>query len=120
MGEVSGQAPIRHIIVIDEAPQVIQSNVRVEGELVRILQEARKFGLGIVLVCRNPGISEDILRETNQKISHKLALPKDISLVARMMGLQDEEKNLISRLPSGLAFACISGKPTVGARIHRI
>lgn len=116
-GEVSIQAPVRHIIIIDEAPMVIGSNPKVEHEVIRMLQEVRKFGEGLILVCRNPSIDDDILRETNQKIAHKLDVPRDVSSVGSMMGLDAEDKKLLHSLPRGIAFARIAGNPTVLARV---
>jgi len=117
IGEVNDQTPVRHIIIIDEAPMVIGSNPKVENEVIRMLQEVRKFGEGLILVCRNPGIDDDILRETNQKIAHKLDVPKDVSSVASMLGLDAEDKKLLHTLPRGIAFARIAGNPTVLARV---
>ncbi|WP_332445765.1 ATP-binding protein [Dehalococcoides mccartyi] len=117
IGEVNDQAPVRHIIIIDEAPMVIGSNPKVEHEVIRMLQEVRKFGEGLILVCRNPSIDDDILRETNQKIAHKLDVPRDVSSVASMMGLSAEDKKLLHSLPRGIAFARIAGNPTVLARV---
>lgn len=108
---------LRHAIIIDEAPMVIGSNPKIERTVVRILQELRKFGEGLVLVCRNPGISDDIMRETNQKIAHKLDLPKDVNAVSNMLGLSGNDKGLIHKLPRGVAFARIAGNPTTLIRI---
>lgn len=117
MGEVDSQAAVRHVIIIDEAPMVIGSNPKVEGEVVRMLQEVRKFGEGLILVCRNPGISDDILRETNQKIAHKLDVQKDVASVASMLGLGSEGRALLRSLPRGVAFARIGGNPTALVRV---
>lgn len=87
MGETTPQEPVRHVTIIDEAPMVISSNPKLENEVIRMLQETRKFGEGMILVCRNPGIHVDILRETNQKIAHKLDVPQDVSSVANMFSL---------------------------------
>jgi len=108
---------VRHVIIIDEAPMVIGSNPKVEHEVVRMLQEVRKFGEGLILVCRNPSINDDILRETNQKIAHKLDVPKDVSSVANMLGLDMADRKLLHSLPRGVAFARIAGNPTVAVRV---
>lgn len=117
MGEVDSQAPVRHIIIIDEAPMVIGSNPKVERELVRMLQEFRKFGEGLILVCRNPSIHDDILRETNQKIAHRLYVPKDVASVGSMLGLGPEDRALLRSLPRGVAFARIAANPTALVRV---
>jgi DNA helicase HerA-like ATPase len=119
IGEAKDQAPVRHVIIIDEAPMVIGSNPKVKHEVIRMLQEVRKFGEGLILVCRNPGIDDDILRETNQKIAHKLDVPKDVSSVASMLGLEAEDKKLLHSLPRGIAFARIGGNSTVLVRVRQ-
>ena len=110
---------VQHVIVIDEAPMVIGSNSKVEEEVVSMLQEIRKFGVGLILVCRNPGIGDDILRETNQKIAHRLAVPKDVTAIGEMLGLSAEDQKLLPSLPSGVAFARIGSNPTALVRIKR-
>jgi DNA helicase HerA-like ATPase len=110
---------VQHVIVIDEAPMVIGSNSKVEEEVVSMLQEIRKFGVGLILVCRNPGIGDDILRETNQKIAHRLAVPKDVAAIGEMLGLSAEDQKLLHSLPSGVAFARIGSNPTALVRIKR-
>ena len=117
MGEVSNESPVRHVIVIDEAPMVIRSHPKVEFEVVRMLQEMRKFGEGLILVCRNPAISDDILRETNREIARKLDVPKDVNSVPSMLGLDREQRSLVRSLPRGVAFTRIGGNPTVLTKV---
>ncbi len=62
-------------------------------------------------------IDDDILRETNHKIAHKLDVPRDVSSVASMLGLDTEDKKLLHSLPRGMAFARIAGNPTVLVRV---
>jgi len=114
----TSQKRVRHVIIIDEAPRVIGRNPKVERKLVGMLQEMRGFGEGLVLVCRNPGISKDILRETNQKIAHKLDIPEDINPIGRMLDLDSGQKKLLHRLPPGVAFARIGVNATALARIR--
>jgi hypothetical protein len=83
-----------------------------------MLQEVRKFGEGLLLVCRNPRIGDDILGETNQKITHKLDVPKEVNSIAAIMGLRKEDKDLLHRLPPGIAFARVGGNPTTLIRVR--
>lgn len=115
LGEVKS---VRHITVIDEAPRVIGASPKVKQEVIGILQELRKFGEGLILVCRNPDISDDIMRETKQKIVHMLDLPEDVNKVSKMLGLKPAEKDLLNRLPPGLAFSRIEGNSAL-IRIKR-
>ena len=108
---------VRHVIIIDEAPVVLESNPKVESEIVSMLQEVRKFGEGLILVCRNPKISDDIMRETNQKITHQLNVPGDVNYIVKMLDLGDEDRKLLYKLPRGVAFARIAGNPTVLVRV---
>jgi DNA helicase HerA-like ATPase len=83
-----------------------------------MLQEVRKFGEGLVLICRNPAIGDDILRETNQKIVHKLDLPQDVNKITDTLSLTSVEKELLKRLPPGVAFVRIAGNPTTLIRVR--
>ncbi len=94
--EVEEEAPVCHVTIIDGAPQVVGSNKRIERELIGILQEVRKLGEGIFLVCRNTSISRDILQETNQKIAHRLD-KGDVDSIAKTLGLR--EKDFLGSLP---------------------
>lgn len=120
MGEASSDRPVRHVIVIDEAPMVLRSNPRVQQEVVRMVQEVRKFGEGLVLVCRNPGIDKEILRETNQKIAHRLEVPDDVSTVAAMLGLDRDQRSLLAKLPRGVGFLRIGTNPSVLVRFRAL
>ena len=117
-GKAGGSSQVRHVFIIEEVPMAMGSNPRVKAEVVRMLQELRGFGAGLVLVCRNPAIGEDILRETNQKITHMLDVPRDRAVVATTLGLPEPE--LIGKLAPGLVFARIARNPTVPVRITPI
>jgi DNA helicase HerA-like ATPase len=102
-GEASNNEPVRHVTIIDEAPRVIAAHKKVETYVEKILEEMRKYGEGLILVARNTGIGKGVLRETNQKIAHRLDEKSDIATVAELMGIS-ETKDLIRRLPRGMGF----------------
>ena len=118
LGEAFHDKPLRHVMVIDEAPAVLRSYGDIQKLLGRMLEELRKFGEGVIVVARNTDIPKIVLRETNQKIVHKLQLPQDIDSAAEMLGLK-LQKNIITDLPPGVCFFKSAGDKSELVRIFR-
>ncbi len=118
-GEVQGTKPVRHVTIIDEAPQVIGEHKTIRLYVEKILEEMRKYGEGLVLVGRNSSIGKVILRETNQKIAHRVAAD-DINNVGKLVGIKKtHEQELIGRLPRGVAFVRAGTQPAFPVKIYR-
>ncbi len=118
LGEAPHDRPLRHVVVIDEAPAVLRSYSDVQKLLGRMLEELRKFGEGVIIVARNTDIPKIVLRETNQKIVHKLQLPQDIDGAAEMLGIKPQ-KDIISDLPPGVCFLKSAGDKPKLIRISK-
>lgn len=118
-GEVSHDSPVRHITVIDEAPRVFEAHAKAAGYVEKILEEMRKYGEGLILVARYPGISDIVLRETNQKISHRVKEDKDVNRIARLLEIEKDDKRLLSNLPSGIAFIKTGTDPVRLVRVKK-
>ena len=104
-----GESKLRYVIVIDEAPSVLSLHPLIENRISRMLQELRKFGIGLIIVARNTDISKTVLRETNQKFVHRLQHPEDVNNISKMIGLKNN-KFLVKDLPPGVCFVKSSGK----------
>ena len=117
-GVVNGQSPVRHVIIVDEAPMVIDTSPRLRKEIVSMLQQMRKFGEGLILVCRKPAIGDDILSETKQMITHTLIVPKDVSYISSTLGLSAQDREMLHSLPRGVAFARIANNPTTLIKVR--
>ncbi|MCL4437347.1 MAG: DUF87 domain-containing protein [Thaumarchaeota archaeon] len=118
LGEAPHDHPLRHVVVIDEAPAVLRSYSDVQKLLGRMLEELRKFGEGVIIVARNTDIPKIVLRETNQKIVHKLQLPQDIDGAAEMLGIKPQ-KDIIADLPPGVCFLKSAGDKPKLVRISK-
>ncbi|MBI2937723.1 MAG: ATP-binding protein [Thaumarchaeota archaeon] len=118
LGEAPHDHPLRHVVVIDEAPAVLRSYSDVQKLLGRMLEELRKFGEGVIVVARNTDIPKIVLRETNQKIVHKLQLPQDIDGAAEMLGIKPQ-KDIIADLPPGVCFLKSAGDKPKLIRISK-
>ncbi len=118
LGEAPHDHPLRHVVVIDEAPAVLRSYSDVQKLLGRMLEELRKFGEGVIIVARNTDIPKIVLRETNQKIVHKLQLPQDIDGAAEMLGIKPQ-KDIIADLPPGVCFLKSAGDKPKLIRISK-
>jgi DNA helicase HerA-like ATPase len=106
------------VTIIDEAPQVINSNRKVKSEVVSMLEEMRKYGEGLILVCRHPAIGKDILRDTNQKIAHQLAEPGDVTAMAKMLQLKGGAADNIRQLPPGVAYVRVGTNAAALVRVR--
>ena len=104
-----GESKLRYAIIIDEAPSVLSLHPLIENRISRMLQELRKFGIGLIIVARNTDISKTVLSETNQKFVHRLQHPEDINNISKMIGLKNN-KFLVKDLPPGVSFVKSSGK----------
>jgi len=91
--------------VIDEAPRVFEAHVKAARYVEKILEEMRKYGEGLILVARYPKLSDIVLRETNQKISHRVIESKDVNQIAHLLDMTREEKKLLTNLPRGLLLS---------------
>jgi len=100
---------LRYAIIIDEASSVLSLHPLIENRVSRMLQELRKFGVGLIIVARDTDISKAVIRETNQKFVHRLQHPEDINNISKMIGLKNN-KFLVKDLPPGVCFVKSSGK----------
>ena len=104
-----GESKLRYVIIIDEASSVLSLHPLIENRVSRMLQELRKFGVGLIIVARDTDISKAVIRETNQKFVHRLQHPEDINNISKMIGLKNN-KFLVKDLPPGVCFVKSSGK----------
>lgn len=118
LGKAPEDSPLRHVIVVEEAPAVLRTSEKVQETLAKMLEELRKFGDGLVIVARNTDIPKIVLQETNQKIVHKVEEIGDVNVLTKMMG-DKSEKGIIRHLPPGICFFKSSGNEARLVRILR-
>jgi hypothetical protein len=106
-----------NLLVIEEAHRLLE-NVKsnsnnevadIKGKAMElfndILSEVRTYGQGILVAEQIPSkISSDVIKNTNLKIIHRLYAEDDRMILAKSVGLTDEQSESIIRLRTGRAI----------------
>lgn len=113
-----GNKGLRHFMVIEEAHRLLK-NVENErssemmgnpkGKAVEvfcnILAEMRSLGQGVAVVEQIPSkISQDVIKNSNTKIVHRLVSKDDQSLLAGSLSIDDYDALYLNRLKTGHAL----------------
>ena len=121
-----GALPL-HILVIEEAHNILgreqeeQKDSRQVGgsrhllkQVVRLLQEGRELGIGVVVVDQSPrSLASAVLKNTNTKLVHRLVDGEELEVVGRAIGLEEEEWSDMGHLGDGECIASLKrgGRP---------
>jgi hypothetical protein len=114
---------LQHVILIEEAHRVmskvssssdreISTDTKAQsvGMLVQALSEARNYGQGVIIAEQIPGrLVEDVLKNTNSKIIHKLPGFDDREIVGGTIKASKDDTELISLLNPGEAVFFTDG-----------
>ena len=104
---------LKHVTVLEEAHNLLKNtSMGQSSELVRksvemltqTIAEIRTYGESFIIVDQSPS-SVDIaaIKNTNTKIIHQTLEVNDRETVGRSIGLDDDQMNEISKLPTGVA-----------------
>jgi len=103
----------KHVIIIEEAHHILLKRTGGKGEALTdtIIREIRELGEAIVLVDQHPSmISTPALGNTYTTITLNLKHRSDVTAISAAMLLDDEEKEIIGRLPIGHAVVKLQGR----------
>ncbi|NUM55792.1 MAG: ATP-binding protein [Candidatus Hydrogenedentes bacterium] len=103
----------KHAIIIEEAHHILAKQTGRGGEVITetILREIRELGEAITLIDQHPSlISLPALGNTYTTLTMNLKHSADVSAIAAAMLLQDEEKEVLGRLPVGSAVVKLQGR----------
>lgn len=106
-----------HLALIEEAHNLLLkpggnqssgSPQRAAADLFgNMLSEVRSYGQGFVVVDQVPTrLIDDVIKNTNYKIVHRLTAPDDQAVMASCMALREEQKYIIPALEIGDAIIC--------------
>ena len=100
-----GRETLKHVIVIEEAHHVLKETLAKNETIMEVtLREVRELGEGIILIDQTPSqISPTALANTATKLFLNLPHRADISTAAAALLLQDEQKDILGKLPVGVA-----------------
>lgn len=111
------QNQLMHLALIEEAHNVL---LKPEGTLTsgnpqraaadlfgNMLSEVRGYGQGFIVVDQVPTrLIDDVIKNTNYKIVHRLTAPDDQEIMASCMAFRDDQKYIIPALEKGNAIIC--------------
>ena len=108
----------RHITLVEEAHRLLSRYVpgdsmnKKQGVEVfaDMLAEVRKYGESLIIVDQIPDkMTPEVLKNTNTKIVHKLFARDDKDTIGDTIALSDEQKDFLSKLPTGRAIVFSQG-----------
>ncbi len=99
----------KHLTVIEEAHRVMakcdnQELPQYKSAMMfsNMLSEIRAYGEGMFLVDQVPTrLIPDAIKNTNLKITHRLVAEDDCKAISEAMGLNDDQRKVISKLLTG-------------------
>lgn len=108
---------LMHLTLIEEAHNVLlkpEGNTtsgnpqRAAADLFgNMLSEVREYGQGLIVVDQVPTrLIDDVIKNTNYKIVHRLTAPDDQEVMASCMAFRDDQKYIIPALEKGNAIIC--------------
>ena len=111
------QNKLMHLCLVEEAHNVLikpSGNVSsgnpqaaVADLFGNMLSEVRGYGQGFMIVDQVPTrLIDDVIKNTNYKIVHRLTAPDDQDVMARCMAFREDQKYIIPALEKGNAIIC--------------
>lgn len=116
--ERRGQRPHSHILLVEEAHRLLSrytpgdsANKKHGVEMFSdMLSEIRKYGECLIIADQIPNkMAEDVLKNTNTKIVHRIFAQDDKEAIGSTMSLTGEQKGFLSNLGAGRAILFSDG-----------
>lgn len=111
-----GNEPLKHIIVLEEAHNILrrtsyaqgQESANLQGKSVEMITnsiaEMRTYGEGFIIADQSPGLMDEaVIRNTNTKIIFRLPEEEDRELAGKSAALNENQIDEIAKLPVGVA-----------------
>ena len=122
------KAPIPYfLVVIEEAHNVLSRRIEETADprqtgggkhllqqIVRLLQEGRDLGIGVMVVDQSPqSLANAVLKNTNTKLVHRLVDGEELRIIGTTLGLDEKEWPDLGRLEDGECVVSMKngGKP---------
>ena len=113
---------LRHLMVIEEAhrllanvpPKASEESSNARGKAVEtfsnLLAEVRSYGQGILIADQVPTkLAPDVIKNTNQKIIHRVVAGDDREVLAAAMAMDEHQKRALAILRLGQAVVFADG-----------
>lgn len=108
--KVKQKGPMDHLTVVEEARNIAPWRRPEDPPTVgeRMISELRKFGEAMAFVAQFPShVAAEVVKNSGTRIVHRLAWPDDVSLVGESMGLNQKQREHLTRLRAGEAVVSL-------------
>ena len=109
--KVRRKGTLDHLTVVEEARNIAPARRAEDPPTVgeRMISELRKFGEAMMFVAQFPShVAAEVVKNSGTKIVHRLAWPDDVTLVGDSMGLNQKQREHLTRLRVGEAVVSVS------------
>ncbi len=104
--KVRRKGTLDHLTVVEEARNIAPARRQEDPPTVgeRMVSELRKFGEAMMFVAQFPThVAAEVVKNSGTKIVHRLAWPDDVALIGDSMGLNQKQREHLTRLKTGEA-----------------
>ena len=112
--KVRQKSGLDHLTVVEEARNIAPARRAEDPPSVgeRMISELRKFGEAMLFVAQFPThIAAEVVKNSGTKIIHRLAWPDDVGLVGDSLGLNQKQREHLTRLKPGEAVLGLGRLP---------
>ena len=112
--KVKRKSSLDHLTVIEEARNIAPAHRPEDPPSVgeRMIAELRKFGEAMMFVAQFPShVAPEVVRNAGAKIVHRMAWPDDVMLIGDSMGLNQKQREYMTRLAVGEAVVGLARIP---------
>ncbi|HKT22284.1 MAG TPA: ATP-binding protein, partial [Nitrososphaerales archaeon] len=109
--KVKQKGSLDHLTVIEEARNIAPARRPEDPPSVgeRMISELRKFGEAMMFVAQFPThLAAEVMKNSGTKIVHRLAWPDDVSLIGDSLGLNQKQREHLTRLRVGEAVVGVA------------
>lgn len=135
LGEARQAEPPYYLVVVEEAHNILHRNLEEKQDarqtggsshllkqVVRLLQEGRGLGIGVMIVDQSPeSLADAVRKNTNTKIVHRLVDGGETETIGKALGLPEEDWADLTRLDTGECIVGLKegGRPIKVSPLHR-
>ena len=112
--KVRRKASLDHLTVVEEARNIAPARRAEDPPTVgeRMISELRKFGEAMMFVAQFPThLAAEVVKNSGTKIVHRLAWPDDVELIGDSLGLNQKQREYLTRLRAGEAVIGVGRVP---------
>lgn len=112
--KVKRKSSLDHLTVVEEARNIAPARRQEDPPSVgeRMISELRKFGEAMMFVAQFPThLAPEVVKNSGSKIVHRLGWPDDVSIVGDSLGLDESQREYVTRLRVGEAVVGVPRTP---------